>query len=98
MLSQKGVPHRERELFKEPMTAEEIRGLLRGRPVSDVFATRSPTFKKLGLSDAQLDDDERLRLMTEYPQLIRRPLVTVGDELIVGLDPARLNEVLSAES
>ena len=98
MLSQKGVPHRERELFKEPMTADEIRGLLRGRPVSDVFATRSPTFKKLGLSDQQLDDEARLRLMTEYPQLIRRPLVTVGDELIVGLDAARLDAVLSAES
>lgn len=76
------------------MTADEIRTLLRGRPVSDVFATRSPTFKKLGLSDQQLDDEARLRLMTEYPQLIRRPLLTVGDELIVGLDPARLEAAL----
>jgi regulatory protein spx len=94
LLSQKGVPHRERELFKEPMSADEIRRLLRGRPVSDVFATRSPTFKKLGLSDQELDDAARLRLMTEYPQLIRRPLVTVGDELIVGLDAARLEAAL----
>ena len=94
MLSQKGVPHRERELFKEPMSADELRTLLRGRPVSDIFATRSPTYKKLGLADQSLDDDARLRLMVEYPQLIRRPIVAVGDELVVGLDTARLEAVL----
>ncbi len=94
MLSQKGVPHRERELFKEPLSADELRGLLRGRPVGDVFATRSPTYKKLGLADQHLDDEAKLRLMVENPTLIRRPLVTVGDELIVGLDPARLEEAL----
>jgi regulatory protein spx len=94
LLSQKGVPHQERELFKEPMTADEIRALLRGRPVGDLFATRSPTFKKLGLNDQQLTDEDRLRLMTEYPQLIRRPLIAVGDEVIVGLDAARLEAAL----
>ena len=94
MLSQKGVAHRERELFKQPMTADELRALLRGRPVSDVFATRSPTFKKLGLANQDLDDEAKLRLMVEYPQLIRRPLVAVGDDLIVGMDARRLEESL----
>jgi arsenate reductase (glutaredoxin) len=62
--------------------------------VADVFATRSPTFKQLGLADQTLDDAARLRLMTEHPQLIRRPLITVGDELIIGFDKARLEEAL----
>ena len=94
MLSQKGIAHQERELFKDPMSADEIRALLRGRPVRDFFATRSPTFKKLGLNDQDLTDDDRLRLMTEYPQLIRRPLIAVGDEVVVGLDAARLEAAL----
>ncbi len=94
MLSQKGVPHRERELFKEPLSADELRALLRGRPVSDIFATRSPTYKKLGLADQNLDDEAKLRLMVENPTLIRRPLIAVGDELVIGLDARRLEEAL----
>ena len=94
MLSQKGIPHGERELFKEPLSADELRGLLRGRPVSEIFATRSPTFKKLGLADQNLDDEAKLRLMVENPTLIRRPLVTVGDELVVGLDTSGLEAAL----
>ncbi len=76
------------------MSADELRKLLAGRPVSDILATRSPTFKKLGLADQDLDDEAKLRLMVEYPQLIRRPLVTVGDEMVVGMDARRLEEAL----
>lgn len=73
---------------------QELRKLVAGRPVSEIFATRSPTYKKLGLADQDLDDEAKLRLMVEYPQLIRRPLVTVGDEIVVGMDARRLEEAL----
>jgi arsenate reductase-like glutaredoxin family protein len=76
------------------MSADELRALLRGRPVSDIFATRSPKFKELGLADQDLTDDDRLRLMVEYPQLIRRPLVTVGDDIVVGFDAKQLDTAL----
>ncbi len=76
------------------MSADELRALLRGRPVGDVFATRSPTYKKLGLADQDLDDEAKLRLMVEYPQLIRRPIFAVGDDLVIGLDRTKLEEAL----
>jgi arsenate reductase-like glutaredoxin family protein len=76
------------------MSADEIRALLRGRPVGDVFATRSPKFKELGLVDKELTDDDRLRLMRQYPQLIRRPIVAVGDDLVVGFDAKALDAKL----
>jgi arsenate reductase-like glutaredoxin family protein len=82
-------------LFKEPLSADELRRLLRGRPARDIFATRSPKFRELGLSEEALDDHARLRLMVQYPQLIRRPLVSVGDDLVVGFDAARLEAALS---
>ena len=88
------MAHDERELFKQPMSADELRTLLHGRPVSDIFATRSPTFKALGLAGRPLDDDERLRLMVEHPQLIRRPIVQVDDELVVGFDAKQLEAAL----
>ena len=96
MLRQKGVAHRERDLFKQPLSGEELRALLAGRPASDIFATRSPTFKKLGLGERELTDEQRLALMSENPPLIRRPIVAVGERLVIGLDAKQLDEVLPA--
>jgi arsenate reductase-like glutaredoxin family protein len=76
------------------MSADELRRLLGGRPVGEIFATRSPKFKELGLGSQTLTDDDRLRLMVEHPQLIRRPLVAVGDQLVVGYDAAGLEAAL----
>jgi arsenate reductase-like glutaredoxin family protein len=50
------------------------------------------TARKRGLSAQQgkLSDDELLRLMIEEPNLVRRPLFTVGGEIVPGFDkPAR---------
>ena len=94
MLSQKGVEIQERELFKQPMSVDELRALLDGRSPKEIFSTRSPTFKKLGLDDSMLTDDDRLRLMSENPPLIRRPIVVVGKQLVVGLDAKALDAAL----
>jgi arsenate reductase-like glutaredoxin family protein len=94
LLSQSGVEHQERELFKQPMSAAELRTLLGDRSAREIFATRSPKFKELGLSDDALDDDARLRLMEQYPQLIRRPLVVVDGQIVVGFDAARLKDAV----
>lgn len=76
-----------------------MRALLAGRPASDIFAWRSVTARKLGLQNkqAELSDDELLRLMVEEPNLIRRPLITVDGEIVPGFDKAgkaRLAELL----
>jgi len=45
-------------------------------------------------------DNELIRLMVEEPNLIKRPLVTVGGELVAGFDKparARLAELLGRE-
>ncbi len=70
-----------------------MRALLGGRPASEIFSTRSPTFKKLGLDDSKLTDDDRLRLMSEHPPLIRRPIIAVGDRLVIGYDAKGIEAV-----
>ena len=77
---------REHDLFKQPLGKEELRRLLDGRPATTIFATRSPTVKKLGLDVGTLDDEQMLDLMAEYPQLIRRPLLVRDGTLIVGFN------------
>ena len=83
---QRGVELAERDFFEVRFSEVEVRQLIGDRPVAEVFSWNSPSFKKLGLNREDLEDDQLIRLMLEEPRLIRRPLVLVGDQLIVGTD------------
>ena len=85
----------ERDFFKDPLSEAEIRGLSKGRPLSEMFAWRSPSFKALGLEAGALTDDDLIRLMLQEPRLIRRPLVQIGDRLVVGGSEKELAAVLA---
>lgn len=85
-LLQDGVQLNERDFFAEPLLEKELRALIGGRPVGDIFSWNSPSFKKLGSSREDLDDEELIRLMLGEPRLIRRPLVGLGSKVIVGTD------------
>ncbi len=84
----------ERDFFKQPLTPPEIRALLKGRPVSDLFSWKSPSVKALGLGGQQLTDDQMLELMAKEPRLMRRPVVLVDGQLIIGGDVEKLRQAL----
>ena len=48
----------DRDFFKEPFHRSEIEELLQGKPASEMFNFRSPSFKKLGLDKDNLTDNE----------------------------------------
>ena len=83
---QEGVSLEERDFFDDRFTEDELRGLFGGRPVSEFFSWNSPSFKKMGLNREDLGDDDLIRLMAEEPRLVRRPLIQVRGDLIVGTD------------
>ena len=89
-----GVELEERDFFKDPLSEEELRALLRGQQVSVVFSWNSPSFKKLGLDRDTLDDDRLIAMMLEEPRLIKRPLVLVDGSLVQGRDKAALSRAL----
>ena len=93
-LHENGIELEERDFFKDRFDADELRSLLSGRSVSDAFAWNSPSFKGLGLSAAELDDDRMLELMLQEPRLIRRPLVSVEGRLVIGASEKALREAL----
>jgi arsenate reductase-like glutaredoxin family protein len=82
----------ERDFFKKPFSPEEIENLLQGRPASEMFSFRSPSFKKMRLNREKLKDKEMLELMLKEPRLIRRPVVQIGKKVYFGAD-SKLLEV-----
>ena len=85
-LSHKGILLDERDFFSQRFNEEELRALIGGLPVADYFSFNSPSFKKLGLSREDLSDGQLLRMMIAEPRMVRRPLIQIGDDLIVGTD------------
>ncbi len=62
--------------------------------MSDIFAWRSPSLKKLGLVGQDIPEDQMVKLMLEEPRLVRRPLIKMGDRLLVGGNMKVLAEAL----
>ena len=95
MLLQRGLDLEERDFFKEPFSEAEINDLAALAPLSDLFAWRSPSLKKLGLAGQELPDAELLKLMLQEPRLIRRPVTRLGDKLLIGSNQKVLEQALA---
>ena len=93
-LSQKTASFQERDFFREHFTAEELRKLAGGRPVSDLFSARSPSIAKLGLDPSAMSDDQMLEWMVKEPRLIRRPLLVIDGKLVVQPKPAEIEALV----
>lgn len=92
-LEQKGFNLVTRDFFKKPFTESELRSLLKRSKLKprDVFSYKSPSVKAMDLEPDLLTDDEMIRLMIQEPRLIRRPLILVNDDLLVGFDKHKLS-------
>ncbi|MCH8898846.1 MAG: hypothetical protein IIC33_11195 [Chloroflexi bacterium] len=93
---QKGIELEERDFFKDRFSDAEIRGLGVMVGMSNIFAWRSPSLKKLGLAGQDIPEDQMVKLMLEEPRLVRRPLIKIGDRLLVGGNLKVLAEALEA--
>lgn len=84
MLLQHGLDIKERDFFKEPFSEAEIREVAGSVGIDQLFARRSPSLKQMGLADKELTDAEMVELMLKEPRLVRRPLVRLGGQLLIG--------------
>ena len=66
---------------------------MQGRPASEMFNFRSPSFKKIGMDRNKLGEDDLINLMLREPRLIRRPLVRIDDGVFFGADSKVLAEL-----
>jgi arsenate reductase len=88
-LAAHGISVIEREIFKRPLTASEIEDVIGPRQVTDVLSTRTTEYRARGLDQGSHSDAELLRQMEDEPRLLRRPLLQMGDHLLVGFDQGR---------
>lgn len=77
----------------DPATLGALARKLQRRP-RDFLRTGESAWKDLGLSLDSVDDDQLLRLMSEHPILIERPIVVCGKRARIGRPPEAVLEIL----
>ena len=89
---QDGVELEERDFFSDRFTEPELRQLLGNREPSEFFSWSSPSFRKMHLKREHLTGAQLIEMMFDEPRLIRRPLIRVGDDLIVVTDKTAMSQ------
>lgn len=95
MLAQHGIEYIARDLFKSPLSADDLQALATLAPVSDLFSWKSPTARQRGITRGSRSNADLLALMAEEPRLIRRPLVLRGERLVIGADAVAIGALAS---
>ncbi len=84
----------ERELNANPFSAAELDALIGARDHIAFLNTRNERYRELKLKDHPPSRREALKLMAETPNLIRRPLLFSGDDVVFGFDEAAFTRAL----
>jgi arsenate reductase (glutaredoxin) len=94
LLTERGIDFERVEYHVEPLTADEIRALLRktGGPARDLLRMREEGAAELAASEAT--DDEIVAAMAARPELLQRPIVVNGERAVLARPLERVLEIL----
>ncbi len=95
ILEEKKVPHEVVKYIDEPLTFDELQGLLEklGMYPFELIRTNEQIWKN-EFADKEMDDNELTLTMIEYPQLMQRPIIEDDERAIVARPPELANEML----
>jgi len=98
LLREHGIDVRVVEYLETPPSAEELRSICDRLGVSalDITRKKEKRFLELGLSAGETrPESEWLRILSENPVLIERPIVIVNGRAAVGRPPENVLSILS---
>src|ERR1700729_2750666 len=75
-----------RDLAKERLSSTELEKLIGKRDHTDFLNTHNEIYRKKKMKDNPPSRRDAIRLMTQEPNLIRRPVVVAGGRVVVGFD------------
>jgi arsenate reductase len=84
-----------RDLKAQPLEEAEVRDLARKVGGADkLFSKRAMKFRKMGLHEKELSEDDLIRLMAEEYTFVTRPVIVRGDRATAGFSAKRVDELV----
>lgn len=95
-LNKHDIPFKERNIFSEPLTKEEIVNILRltENGTEEIISTRSRAFQELHVNLDDLSIDQLLDLVEKNPSLLRRPIIMDDRRFQVGYNDDEIRRFL----
>lgn len=95
-LEDQGITYKERNIFSEPLTLDEIKGILRMTEdgTDEIISTRSKIFQKLNIDLDSLPLQHLYDLIQKNPGLLRRPIILDEKRLQVGYNEDEIRRFL----
>ena len=96
LLIQQGIEPEIIEYLKTPpdkSTLKIILNLLDIKP-RDLMRRKESVYKEAGLDDGDLNDEQLITAMLEYPVLIERPIVLANGKAAIGRPPESVLDIL----
>jgi arsenate reductase-like glutaredoxin family protein len=83
-----------RDLDKERLTEAELDELIGERDHKEYLNTRNEIYRTRNMKDHPPSRAEAIKLMAKEPNLIRRPIVLQGSQMVLGFDEAAYKKFL----
>jgi arsenate reductase len=81
-----GAELESRDLDKERLTEAELEELIGSRDYKEFLNSRNELYRLRNMKDHPPSRAEAIKLMAKEPNLIRRPVVIRGSQMILGVD------------
>jgi len=93
-LTTRGVDYRTINYLEEPLSPDALKQLLRsaGLRPQDALRKNEEAYRR-HVAGRNLSDDLLVRVMADHPELIQRPIVTIGDKAVLARPVERLAEL-----
>ncbi|AST90610.1 transcriptional regulator SpxA [Sutcliffiella cohnii] len=95
-LEEHDIPFKERNIFSEPLSLQEIKEILRmtEEGTDEIISTRSKVFQKLNINVESMPLQELYSVVQEHPGLLRRPIIIDEKRLQVGYNEDEIRRFL----
>ena len=97
LLKQEGVNPKIVLYLEEPPSESDLTKILDllGIEPRELLRTGEVEYKELNLKDRTLDNSKIIKLMSENPKLIERPIVVSGNQAIIGRPPENVLNLIN---
>lgn len=98
-LMKNNIEFKERNIFSDPLTIEEIRNILSitEEGTEDIISFRSKTFQKLNIDIDTMSIQDLYKVIQENPGMLRRPILVDNKRLQVGYNEDEIRRFLPKE-
>ena len=82
--------------FEEPLSKKTLTQLVKSLGITprDLLRKNEKIYKELGLSKKELSDSQIIELMIKHPDLLQRPIVIKGKEVVLARPAEEIEKLL----